>query len=54
MPKGPKFPAHSSKGYKPGTKYRERDLQNTCPLKEQFAPTPGEPIPQHKRMAGVS
>lgn len=30
-----------------------RDLMKVNPKREQFAPTPAEPVNQHKRMAGA-
>ncbi len=32
--------------------YKDRNLMATNPKKEQFEPTPAEPVNQHKRMAG--
>lgn len=34
------------------TTFKDRDLTKVNPLSEQFEPTPGAPIRQHKRMAG--
>lgn len=33
-------------------KFKDRNLMNVNPMKEQFAPTPAQPIRQHARMAG--
>jgi hypothetical protein len=33
--------------------YMDRNLMATNPLKEQFEPTPAEPVRQHAKMAGA-
>lgn len=33
-------------------KFKDRNLMGTNPLKEQFEPTPAEPVRQHYKMAG--
>jgi hypothetical protein len=35
-------------------RYVDRPLMKVNPKREQFAPTPAEPVNQHKRMAGAS
>jgi hypothetical protein len=48
----------SSKSCAPGTveaksqKFRDRNLMGTNPLKEQFEPTPAEPVRQRYKMGG--
>ena len=37
----------------PGQKLVDRNLAGVNPLKEQFEPTPAEPIRQRARMAGA-
>lgn len=34
-------------------RFVDRDLMKVNPKKEQFAPTPAEPVRAHKRMAGA-
>ncbi len=34
-------------------RFVDRNLIKVNPRKEQFAPTPAEPVNQHKRMAGA-
>jgi len=34
-------------------KFVDRNLMKVNPKREQFAPTPAEPVNQHKRMAGA-
>jgi hypothetical protein len=34
-------------------RYVDRPLMKVNPRKEQFAPTPAEPVNQHKKMAGA-
>lgn len=34
-------------------RFVDRNLMKVNPNKEQFAPTPAEPVNQHKRMAGA-
>lgn len=34
------------------TKFQDRDLAGTSPLKEQFEPTEAAPVRQHYKMAG--
>jgi len=46
----PSFPATPSAP----TKLIDRNLEAISPLKEQFEPTEGRPIPQHKTMAGAA
>lgn len=39
---------------KPATgSFKDRNLAAMNPLKNQFEPTPAEPVNQHKRMAGT-
>ncbi len=33
---------------------KDRNLSKVNPLKEQFEPTPANPVRQHKRMAGMA
>lgn len=40
------------KGNSEGGKYVDRPLMKVNPKKEQFAPTPAEPVRQHFKMAG--
>lgn len=40
--------------HKTSKKLQERNLLATDPKKEQFAPTPAEPVRQRYRMAGGS
>lgn len=35
------------------TTYMDRNLMKVNPLKEQFEPTPAEPVRQHAKMAGA-
>ena len=51
MAKAPKSPK-PSKVNDEGGKYVSRDLMATDPKKEQFEPTPAEPVRQHFKMAG--
>ncbi len=41
------------KGNDEGGRFVDRNLTKVDPKKEQFAPTPAEPVSQHKRMAGA-
>ena len=41
-------------GKKQGQSYTPRNLSQVNPTTEQFAPTSASPIPQHKKMGGVS
>jgi hypothetical protein len=50
-PSKPKVPA-MPKGNDEGGKFVARDLMRTNPRKEQFAPTPAEPVRQRFKMAG--
>jgi len=51
-PKSAKAPK-MRKGNDEGGKFVDRPLAKISPLKEQFEPTPAEPVNQHKRMAGA-
>ncbi len=46
--KSPIRKANDEKG-----KFVDRNLTKVDPKREQFAPTPAEPVNQHKRMAGA-
>ena len=52
FPKAPKQPKEEAPGVPEGTDYQPPDLM---PMRsaDSFAPTPEDPIPQRKRMAGV-
>lgn len=55
LSKNPKPAAKSAigaKGNDEGGRFVDRDLAATCPCKEQFEPTPAEPVRQHFKMAG--
>ena len=41
------------KGNDEGGKFVNRNLLKVNPKKEQFAPTPAEPVRQHAKMAGA-
>ena len=51
QPKQAKAPA-MPKGNDEGGRFVDRDLRAVNPLKEQFEPTPAEPVRQHFKMAG--
>lgn len=40
--------------HKSGQTMLNRDLKGASPLREQFEPTPMDPIRQHGRMGGIS
>lgn len=48
MAKSPSMP----KGNDEGGRFVDRDLTKVSPLREQFEPTPAEPVRQHFKMAG--
>ncbi len=41
-----------AKGNDEGGKFVSRDLRGVSPKKQQFEPTPAEPVRQHFKMAG--
>lgn len=46
--------SHSAKDAEaPARRYTDRRLADVSPLREQFEPTEGSPIPQRQKMAGV-
>ena len=53
MPKSSKMPTpYMPKGNSEGGKYVDRNLMKVNPKKEQFAPTPAEPVRLRYRMGG--
>lgn len=55
MAKQSKSPANAPrmpKGNDEGGKFNDRKLLGVNPKKEQFEPTPAEPVRQHFKMAG--
>ena len=42
-----------SKGNDEGGRFVSRDLAKIDPKKQQFEPTPAEPVRQHAKMAGA-
>lgn len=51
-PKTAKSPSYGGKSNDEGGKFVDRKLAGVNPLKEQFEPTPAEPVRQHFKMAG--
>ncbi len=54
MSKAKKPSRQARDGKKQGQSFCDPNLRSVNPNKEQFAPTTASPIPQHKKMAGVS